>query len=172
MQAKKKPAEETRRADFLIERVPIDRCQLASRTSNNSAETLGPLPRPNLKGPRVTPRVGSFLTAAAKVAAAVTRARVDLRISASLSSAVFARAHQQLLSHRKSYRFQLDFIVVIGQQGGVCEREPDPETRPCPGGKIGCCHAPAMVFRDQAHDVEAEPEMRPTVTAASQPHLQ
>jgi len=53
----------------------------------DSAETLGPESRPNLKGPRVDPRVESFLTTAAKVAAAITRARVDLRISASLSSA-------------------------------------------------------------------------------------
>jgi hypothetical protein len=77
---------------FLIEHnVPVVAVSLRHGHLFHSAETLGLAPRPNLKGPRVNTRVGSFLTTAAKVAAALTRARVDLRISASLSSARLLR---------------------------------------------------------------------------------
>src|SRR6185437_4367380 len=71
------PAERLGGLIFWKNVVPVDRCQLASRTSIDSAETLEPVPRPNLKGPLVSPRVESFLTTAAKVAVANTRARVD-----------------------------------------------------------------------------------------------
>src|SRR6185437_12727189 len=63
---KKSPPRQLGGLIFWMNHVPVVRCQLASRTSTRSAETLEPVPRPNLKGPRVDARVVSFLATAAK----------------------------------------------------------------------------------------------------------
>src|SRR6185437_4372221 len=107
----KKPVGFPRRADFLIEHCPggsLSACVTDIYFTRLKRWSLRP--GPNLKGPRVNPRVGSFLTPAAKFAAANTRARVDLRISASLSSASIGVCASPAALSRKSYRFQLDFV--------------------------------------------------------------